>query len=518
MLRPPSATGVLAAPTPTVARVQREGTLTWWKSYSLYVAATSLVAALAVSTAPRPFSLAFVLLMVVVGICVARPAAGVYLVVFFAVLGDPAMGWYPFNKDFSSPSSILYINNQIIFNPLELCLLALTIGWILQLAAARRWTFRRGRLFVPMMLFTGTVLFGLAHGLKTGGDTNAALWEVRSVLYLPLLYLLLTNLFTERKQYQRLYWLISVAVFGYGLVALQKYNSLSSAQREQLQSIVSHGATLPMNALLVLLLASLMFPGGSLARRALLPFMLVPLAYIYILSERRAAFIALIAALGLLGITLFWTNRAAFWKVVPVVLVVGTLYTAAFWSDETSSAGFPAQAIKSVIAPGEVSDRNQSSDQYRILEKYDLVFTMKSSPVLGIGFGKPFLRPAPLPPIAPFLLEPYMPHNSILWMWLKTGVAGFALMVFLFGLTIHTGGREVLRRPRGDSGAITLTSTAFVVMYAVFAYVDIAWDPSNIVLLGVAMAQIGSARVLRKTAEADQLVTIAPPPIAIHAT
>jgi hypothetical protein len=33
---------------------------------------------------------------------------------------------------------------------------------------------------------------------------------------------------------------------------------------------------------------------------------------------------------------------------------------------------------------------------------------------------------------------------------------------------------------------------AFVVMYAVFAYVDIAWDVQNCFLLGIAFAAIGT--------------------------
>src|SRR5207248_101205 len=122
-----------------------------------------------------------------------------------------------------------------------------------------------------------------------------------------------------------------------------------------------------------------------------------------------------------------------------------------------------------------------------------VVATIRSSPITGIGFGHPFLRPVPLPPIAPFLLEPYMPHNSILWIWMKAGIGGFVAMLFLFGTAMRTGARAGLRIGRGNYAAITVTSTAFVLMYAVFAYVDILWDPQNIVLLAVAMAQISHA-------------------------
>jgi O-antigen ligase len=224
-----------------------------------------------------------------------------------------------------------------------------------------------------------------------------------------------------------------------------------------------------------------------------LPIALVPVLYMYLISERRAAFNALLAAFDVLGAFLLWTRPSGFRKVAPIVVVVLTIYTAAFWNNESSSAGFPAQAIKSVVSPTDVSDRNQDSDLYRIIEKYDIVATIRSSPILGIGFGHAFLRPVTLPPINVFLLSPYMPHNAILWIWMKVGAVGFLSMVFLFGLAMLVGTRTILRMPWDDYAAITLTSLAFILMFAIFSYVDISWDPQNMVILALAMAQIDSA-------------------------
>ena len=39
---------------------------------------------------------------------------------------------------------------------------------------------------------------------------------------------------------------------------------------------------------------------------------------VYLLSQRRAAVVALIAGLIILGLSLFWTRRRLFWKVAPV--------------------------------------------------------------------------------------------------------------------------------------------------------------------------------------------------------
>jgi hypothetical protein len=489
-----TSSGAVGGPLASVEDVMRRNRRSWWLAYATSIAITVLIATIASRTFPKPFSFAFVLLVGLMVLSVVRPAIALYFVVFFAVLGDFLTSpWYPFTTTLSSRQSILFISNGLSFYPLELCLIAMVCGWILQMAAKRTWALHKGPLFRPLLVFTAFMLFGFVHGMASGGDRTAGLWELRWVMILPVLYLLLTNLFERREQYVRLWAFVMVAVFINGVIAVLNYQSLTEADREGMESFISHGATLSMNAMLILLLGAWMFRKSSWAWRACLPFALVPVTCMYLLSQRRAAFVALIGGLGVVAIVLLWTKRRVFWKLMPVVLIIGAVYCAAFWHDETSTAGFPAQAVKSVIAPDEVSERNRGSDLYRIIEKQDIQATIRSSPFLGIGFGRPFLRPWPLPQIAPFLLEPYMPHNAILWVWMKAGIGGFVAMLYLFGKAMYSGARAVLKAGRSDHAATMLTAVAFVIMYGVFAYVDIAWDPQNMVILALAMAHIGSA-------------------------
>jgi hypothetical protein len=77
---------------------------------------------------------------------------------------------------------------------------------------------------------------------------------------------------------------------------------------------------------------------------------------------------------------------------------------------------------------------------------------------------------------------------------MKMGIGGFLAMLYLFGSTMRRGARAILRSPGGDEAAVLVTSAAFVLMYGVFAYVDIAWDAQNLVFLAVAIAHISTAR------------------------
>ena len=60
---------------------------------------------------------------------------------------------------------------------------------------------------------------------------------------------------------------------------------------------------------------------------------------------------------------------------------------------------FPAQAIKGVVVPDSQSEEDKASNFYREIEAFNLQFTMRAEP-LGVGFGKPFYRPAPMPDIS----------------------------------------------------------------------------------------------------------------------
>ena len=81
-----------------------------------------------------------------------------------------------------------------------------------------------------------------------------------------------------------------------------------------------------------------------------------------------------------------------------------------------------------------------------------------------------------------------MPHNSLLWVWLKTGIFGFIALLYLFGRTIQEGIRSVVASRSPERSAFICLALAYVVMFAVFAYVDIAWDARSVVFLALAMA------------------------------
>jgi O-antigen ligase len=178
--------------------------------------------------------------------------------------------------------------------------------------------------------------------------------------------------------------------------------------------------------------------------------------------------------------------------VLPVMVLGLSAYLGAFWN-AAGTPGFPAAAVKSVVAPDQQSEQDKASDFYRDIERHDIVATIRSNPVMGVGFGQKFHMPWPLPNISFFVFWEYITHNSILWIWMKAGIGGFVAMLALFATALRAGARSLRSAADASVTAVTLTSVAFVLMFAIFAYVDIAWDTRNVVLLAVCLAQIDRA-------------------------
>jgi O-antigen ligase len=93
-----------------------------------------------------------------------------------------------------------------------------------------------------------------------------------------------------------------------------------------------------------------------------------------------------------------------------------------------------------------------------------------------------------MPDISFFEFWEYIPHNNVLWIWIKMGFLGFASLLYLFGRGVQLGARSIALVRSNTHTAFVLVGVAYVVMFIVFAYVDIAWDARCTVFLGLSMA------------------------------
>ena len=325
---------------------------TWWILYALLVGATIVLGGLALKTTPRLLPQTLVLLGLGSVVALARPLAGLHLLTFFTLLGDASiLPWYPFAKNLSSRESVFFIDDATILSPLEIMLVATSLGLLLHAYVTPGWRFRRGALLSPFLVLAGLVVVGLLRAFVGGANTIVALWEVRPLLYLPLVYLLVTNLVTTPRQMIRLLMVAIAGVVANSLITLNSYRMMSSVQREAIESLNEHSASVHIGALFILTLALWLFRGPLSLRVAFAALTALSLPT-FLFSERRGAVVALGAGLILLFMVLFARSRRTFYVVVPIMLILIGAYLGAFWGAEEGAAAFPAQAIKGVIAPG----------------------------------------------------------------------------------------------------------------------------------------------------------------------
>ena len=120
------------------------------------------------------------------------------------------------------------------------------------------------------------------------------------------------------------------------------------------------------------------------------------------------------------------------------------------------------------------------------------MFTIRQHPLTGVGFGKKFYIIFPLADISFFEFWEYITHNSILWIWVKTGVLGFIALLAMVGYTIMEGIRVTFALQDRDLKTVGLTLTLFVVMYFIYGYVDFAWEGQSMLYIGAAFGMLNS--------------------------
>jgi len=464
--------------------------LSWWLVYSTALLAGVLIGFMAYRRSNQPyFGVAWACFALLLAAWIWFPRTALGVTIALALTGDlVTVWWFPFAKNLSSVESVMYLTDGVSLSPLEI-----SVAWGLGVTAYRGLAsvgrpFRSAPLVAPLVILMGFAFVGLIRGLSRGGDLSAAILEIRPLILLPLVYVLVVNVCRSRRDYRRVYLAALTAILVQSLLSLQYLLGLPEATRDALESLNEHGSAIGMNLLFITLITSLAYTRVPNPIRITLLVASIPVMWVYLASQRRSAVVALCVGFALFAVTLFWRQRRTFWKVVPVATIIAMGYLGAFWQSD-STAGFPAQAVKSVVAPGDASESDQSSDIYRELERLNLAYTIRASPILGIGFGIPFYQPYALPDISPFGLDAYVPHNSLLWIWIKMGFGGLVALLYAFGRAVAQGAVRARAAPPGLDAVIALTAVVFIAMFAVFLYVDIAWEPRNVVLLALAFGQ-----------------------------
>lgn len=350
----------------------------------------------------------------------------------------------------------------------------------------RRKALRGGALFLPFSLFMMCVAAGILHGLATGGSFRIIVLEVRPFLYLFEAYILSYNLISKKNHIRAFFWIVIIGAGIKSLQGLYLYLIVYHADLADHHEIMAHEESFFFIALLLLVMLfsfHYCYRPQFFAALAITPSVIVAM----IANQRRADFVALLLGLGVAWVLIFWVKPEARKKLVAVMLVsavLGTAYVIAF-AHGTGGFSEPVHAIVSIFNP-RADSTSYYSNLYRLIEDYDLKYTVKLNP-MGMGFGKQFLQPVLLPNI--ITLDPYylyIPHNTVYWVWMRLGPIGYAAFWYLIGAAIIRGCLIVRRLQDRYLQLVAIYVVSVIFMEIAVAYADYQlYFYRNVIYLGL---------------------------------
>jgi len=474
----------------SLGKYRRASTVEWG-----WVLVVNLVAAgfagILVLRGATPAIIAWLLVLAGIVAILVEPRHGIYMAIPLALAGDGMLvPWYPFSKNLSSAESLLFLHSAAIVSPLEIYLLVTSLSWFIRETLQRTFQISWGRLTRCAWAFLAFIAFGIGFGLARGGNLNIALWEARPIFYMPLMALLASNLIQTREQASVAVWLGVAGLAVEGLIGSWHTIVELGFDLSQVDRIAEHSSSQHANTVFILASAAWLY-AASWWKRLALPVLSIPIAVTYLANQRRASFLTLALGLMIVALGLLKQRPRMFRWLMPTMVVLGILYLAAFWNSQ-GTLGMPARAVKSVLSD-EASAGDQLSNLYREIENVNNIFTIRNATLLGVGFGRKFLILVPMPDISFFVWWEYIVHNSVVWIWMKTGIGGFLTLLYLIGTSLMVGAETTWRIRDPDLAAIVLTATAYVAMHFMYAYVDMSWDTQSMVYLGLMLGLLDCA-------------------------
>ncbi len=435
-------------------------------------------------------------LMMVIGLAVAgmiavRPRYALYTLVAVILLSDLHL------RNPNSPSGAMLFKSLapqgILLTPAELIVAIGFVGLLARLVLDDEVSFRPGHLFVALLMLMAATALGIGIGMSRGADMMALRAETRGLFYLPIIYLLATHFLTKREHVNQLFWLFVVAANVMSAENIYRYFKYvrSSYELNLPASLAfSHESALFCAVALILLMSRLVWSKNVFSEWKTLLLMVLPM-FALLVMRRRAGMVALDAGLIMLCAVLLKDNFKLFLIVVPVALVGLGLLLALTWNSPGGSGTF-ARSARSVTGEQTVSERDQSSDDYRKLENVNIRLNIQNDPIQGLGFGRQFAFYVPVADLSFWELWRYVPHNSILWFWMKAGIFGFVSLSTLFAVAI-TRSMQIMRGAQHATKAYAFAAGAMVVMFVLYSWVDLGMvTPRTVIFFGIVLGMIGA--------------------------
>ena len=431
----------------------------------------------------------------------SQPVRGLYVL----LAGTALIEIFPLHfKDSFTDKIPLFtnLNNSAGFNgfpitPAEILMLAVALAALARAAAKSRIGWPEGRLVTAYTIYLLVVLGAEVHGLLAGGDLKTSLWEMRPQVYGFVLFVLTTTLVEDRRHLVRLAVIFLLAVAVKAVIGDYRYFITLAGKVGAQEQVLAHEDSYFLGMYLAAGLTLLIW----LRRKTPLIWigLAAPLALVAMLANTRRAGVYALAAAVVVIVILAYRFEPALRKQLILLSLVGLIAAFAFvgysWN---KTSGISAQLVRPVRSLIDPSARDFLSDSYRTAENANLRLTFQSSPIIGVGFGSPYLMVYPQADISQiYPLWNVIPHNSLMWVGMRMGIVGFVAFWALIGLAILEGFHLLGYRRDPLLRAFAAFAIAAIVAELVVGYADLQLESyRNLIFIGVVMGVLNRGRQL----------------------
>ncbi|MCI0438041.1 MAG: O-antigen ligase family protein [Chloroflexi bacterium] len=444
-----------------------------------------------------------------------RPALGAYIL----VAGAAAFETFPLGfPDSITDESVFFQAFRtaggpgfMAFNAAEMIMGFSLATIILRRIAARERPLRLGPMIGALGFYSAMVVFGLLHGIGTGGNLTAAIWEARGQFYLLLTYLIVVNSLTSKSQVKRLMWLFIIVIALKGILGSWRFLVTLGGSLENMEQISRNTNSLLAHEesyffALMFIFAFILFMFRS--HRGQLTLILIasaPALFAFLVNQRRSGTLMLILGLIIAAFLSFYLLKGRRKLIAAFVVagaVIAPVFMAATWNS-TNIIAEPTQAVRSVFAP---NVRDEASNTYRDIENIDLIYNIQIDPFQGQGYGREIIFFIPLPAIShEFFWWDIIPHNNVLWVWFRLGFIGFAAFWFLVGRAISGSILVTKRLSDPYLQSVGVFVVVSLVTWTVMGFLDMGLvDFRETTLMGALIGIVALLPKMERAAEGEQ--------------
>ena len=342
----------------------------------------------------------------------------------------------------------------------------------------------------------------VAFGALRGGDVQSAKVQVQAFLQLLGVAYLFGVSLRGTADYRWLGSLIVAAACGKAVMALWVRATLPAMVPNprgglmELEYATNHGDSIVFACALAVLVGPL-FHGPTrrqLARLALAGSLIVAGV---VANDRRIAWVQI----GLVVAAFFVANpRARLSRALTRAAVLASplllAYVVVGWSSP-SRVFAPVGFVRNLVQAERTDGSLDRSTLFRDLENFNLVTTFRTNPVVGTGFGHPFVQAAETDALPDFTDYFYLPHNSMLGLWAFTGAAGFTGLMGTLVVGLLLAVRARLRALTADQAIAAVAVVGCLLSYVIHLWADIGFtEAPTIFLVGLALAMAGQLAVI----------------------